>query len=99
MMLQNIVVPWPGSTHDAAVLNNSRIKARFPVLAYEERIKLVTMLTVIVSTAVLQNIAFGMNEAEPPVVEGINQEELLNLIDNGQIPDIPKNDLLIRNNT
>jgi hypothetical protein len=64
-------------------------KRRFPVLAYGSRIKIETTLTVIVATAVLQNVCLSMNEAAPPPAEGINPGELEILIAESNIPDIP----------
>lgn len=64
-------------------------KRRFPVMAYGMRLKLDTVLTVIVATAVLHNIAREMNEPEPPLPEDINIGELNYLIEIGQMPNIP----------
>ncbi|KAJ8915513.1 hypothetical protein NQ315_012394 [Exocentrus adspersus] len=44
-----------------------------------------TVLTIIISTAVLQNIAIEMNEPEPPPENRINVNELNYLINMGQI--------------
>lgn len=69
-------------------------KRRFPVLAYGMRLKLNTVLQVIVATAVLHNLAKNMNEEEPPLPEDINEEELDYLIivgDAGDVPDIHQN--------
>lgn len=59
-------------------------KRRFPILAYGCRLKLDTTLTVIVATAVLHNIARRQHEPEPPV-----EEHILQLLANGQIPNVP----------
>ncbi|KAJ8910200.1 hypothetical protein NQ315_014371 [Exocentrus adspersus] len=64
-------------------------KKRFPVLAYGMRIKLETVLTTIVATAVLHNIAREMNEPEPPAPLDIDIDHLHYLIAMGQIPDPP----------
>ncbi|KAJ8917027.1 hypothetical protein NQ315_012945, partial [Exocentrus adspersus] len=64
-------------------------KRRFPVLAYGMRIKLETVLTTIVATAVLHNIAREMNEPEPPAPLDIDIDHLHYLIAMGQIPDPP----------
>lgn len=57
-------------------------KMRFPVLAYGTRIrKMDTIMTVIVATAVLHNIARQMNEPEPPEPD----VDLGPLIEMGQI--------------
>nr|CAI5841468.1 unnamed protein product [Callosobruchus analis] len=47
-----------------------------------------TNLAIIVATAVLHNIALTMHDEIPPSPEGINDEELNYLIDQGQIPQI-----------
>ncbi|XP_031329103.1 putative nuclease HARBI1 [Photinus pyralis] len=146
----DIVARWPGSTHDATIFNNSRIRARFeagefnnnvilgdsgytlrpycltpllnpisreeslyneahirtqntierlfgvwkrrfPVLAYGLRCKVETTLTIITATAVLHNIALDMKEDVPPIPENINANELQNLIDLGEVPQLPQN--------
>lgn len=65
-------------------------KRRFPVLAYGLRLKLDTILQVIVATAVLHNIARNMNEEEPPLPEDINEDELNYLIAVGEAGDVPE---------
>lgn len=60
-------------------------KRRFPVMAYGLRLKMDTVLTIIVATSVLHNIARKMNEPEPPIPEDINEEELNYLIKTQQI--------------
>jgi hypothetical protein len=72
-------------------------KRRFPVLAYGMRLKQNTILSIIVATAVLQNIAIQMNEDIPPIPEDINAHELQILINDGQIPTVAEanNDFLI----
>lgn len=62
-------------------------KRRFPVLAYGQRLKLKTSLSIKVATAVLHNIARNMNEEEPP--DDQNEEQLNYLIEMGMIPDQP----------
>ncbi|KAK4887412.1 hypothetical protein RN001_003683 [Aquatica leii] len=81
----NLVARWPGSTHDATIFNNSRVRVKFPVLAYGLRLKIDTALTVIVATGVLYNFAKLNNEAEAPPAEGIEQNELEHLIQAGQM--------------
>lgn len=61
-------------------------KSRFPCLAYGMRLKTDTVLTVIIATAVLHNIAKDMNEEEPPVA---NQEMINYLLEIGQIANNP----------
>lgn len=51
-------------------------KRRFPIMAYGARLKLRTVKTIIIATAVLHNIAIDMNEPEPPLPEEINANEL-----------------------
>lgn len=65
-------------------------KRRFPVLAYGMRLKLQTILIVIVSTAVVYNFAKEMNEPDPPPAD-FDQHELEVLIADGQIPDVVDN--------
>lgn len=75
-------------------------KRKFPVLAYGMRIKIDTILQVIVATAVLYNLAKQMNEAEPPLPEDINQDELNYLIavgDAGDVPNLNENVNHVRN--
>lgn len=64
-------------------------KRRFPVLAYGLRCKVETLLSVIVATAVLHNIAVDMNLEVPPPPENLNIEELNYLIEQGDIPNVP----------
>ncbi|KAH1024891.1 hypothetical protein HUJ05_009727 [Dendroctonus ponderosae] len=64
-------------------------KRRFPVLAYGLRLKVSTVMSVILATAVLHNIARANSEPEPPPPENVNLNELNYLIAAGQIPDIP----------
>ena len=64
-------------------------KRRFPVLAYGLRLKLNTVLQVVVATAVLHNLAKDMNEGEPPLPENINEDELNYLIAVGEAGDLP----------
>ncbi|XP_023312542.1 putative nuclease HARBI1 [Anoplophora glabripennis] len=64
-------------------------KRRFPILAYGCRLKLQTILTVIVATAVLHNIARNMGEPEPPVPAEIDAHILQQLVREGQIPVVP----------
>lgn len=75
-------------------------KRRFPVLAYGSRVRLETTFTIIVATAVLQNVCLSMNEADPPPAENINQEELDILIGEGDILNVPAvNVAQLENNT
>ncbi|KAI4468079.1 hypothetical protein MML48_2g00013046 [Holotrichia oblita] len=62
-------------------------KRRFPVLAYGLRLKLDTILTVIIATAVLHNIAREMHEDLPEPPEDLNVDELNYLIATGNIND------------
>ncbi|KAJ8981059.1 hypothetical protein NQ317_018032 [Molorchus minor] len=62
-------------------------KRRFPIMAYGARLKLETILTIIVATAVLHNITIEMNEPEPPPADEIDIDELNYLIEIGQIPE------------
>lgn len=64
-------------------------KRRFPILAYGCRLKLQTILTVIIATAVLHNIARRNGEGEPPVDENVDEHILQQRINDGEIPDIP----------
>ncbi|KAK5638457.1 hypothetical protein RI129_012752 [Pyrocoelia pectoralis] len=69
-------------------------KRRFPVLAYGMRLKLNTVLQVIIATAVLHNLAKRMNEEEPPLPDDVNQEEvnyLIAIADIGDVPNINQN--------
>ncbi|KAK5648020.1 hypothetical protein RI129_002912 [Pyrocoelia pectoralis] len=66
-------------------------KRRFPIMAYGTRLKLDTILTIIVATTVLHNLAIDMNEPEPPLPEEVNINELHYLIEMGQIPEVPQN--------
>lgn len=68
-------------------------KRRFPVLAYGLRLKLNTILQAIVATAVLYNLAKNMNEEEPPLPEGMAEEEINYLIAIGdvEVPNIQEN--------
>lgn len=59
-------------------------KRKFPVLAYGGRLKLETMLIVIVSTGVLHNIARQMNEDEE-----LLPDEYEHLIHADEVPDLP----------
>lgn len=60
-------------------------KRRFPVVAYGLRLKINTVLAVIVATIVLHNVARDMNEPEPPIPDDLDEEELDYLIDTQQI--------------
>lgn len=62
-------------------------KRRFPVLAYGLRLKLSTSLSIIVATGVLHNIAFYMNEDDPPV--DVDIDNLNYLIEMGNLVDQP----------
>lgn len=66
-------------------------KRRFPILAYGFRCKLENVMTCIVATAVLHNIAVAMREELPPLPEDMNIDLLNYLIDQGHVPDIPQN--------
>ncbi|XP_063903772.1 putative nuclease HARBI1 [Zophobas morio] len=63
-------------------------KRKFPVLAYGCRLKKETVLSIIIACAVLHNIARQMGEDEPPLPADINQHELQQLIEDGQIPEV-----------
>lgn len=70
-------------------------KRRFPCLAYGLRCKIESVMTIIVATAVLHNIARTMHDGDPPPPAGINMEELEYLIEQGQIPAIdPQENIL-----
>ncbi|XP_018568585.1 putative nuclease HARBI1 [Anoplophora glabripennis] len=64
-------------------------KRRFPILAYGCRLKLDNILTIIVATAVLYNIAKKMGEAEPPLPAEVDEHEFQVLLRNGDIPVVP----------
>ncbi|KAI4468066.1 hypothetical protein MML48_2g00013704 [Holotrichia oblita] len=66
-------------------------KRRFPVLAYGLRLKLDTILTVIIATAVLHNIAREMHEDLPEPPEDLNVDELNYLIATGNINEVISN--------
>nr|CAI5842222.1 unnamed protein product [Callosobruchus analis] len=75
-------------TRNCIEKTNGVWKRRFPALCYGLRCKTETNLAIIVATAVLHNIALTMHDEIPPSPEGINDEELNYLIDQGQIPQI-----------
>lgn len=62
------------------------LKRRFPILAYGLRVKLETVLKIIVATAVLHNICINNKEEVPPLPEEIDIERLNYLITAGEIP-------------
>lgn len=62
-------------------------KRRFPVLAYGCRLKVDTILTLIVATAVVYNICKQNNEEEPPEPEDI--ERFLQVMQEDEVPHIP----------
>lgn len=65
------------------------LKRRFPVLAYGCRLKIETVLNIIVATSILHNIALSDGENQPPPLPEELDEHVLNeLIENGQIPEI-----------
>lgn len=64
-------------------------KRRFPILAYGCRLKQDTVLAVIIACAVLHNIARERGEEDPPLPAEINQHELQQLIEAGNIPEVP----------
>lgn len=66
-------------------------KQRFPVLAYGFRCNLEVVLTSIVATAVLHNIATDMGEDLPPLPDEIDNNMLDYLIEQGNIPDVVQN--------
>jgi len=53
------------------------------------RIKLQTVLRVIIATAVLHNMACDMLEDEPPLPENVEADDLNYLIQMGDIDDVP----------
>ncbi|KAK5647826.1 hypothetical protein RI129_003078 [Pyrocoelia pectoralis] len=61
-------------------------KRRFPILAYGCRLKLESILPIIVATAVLHNVARLQGEPEPPNENNVNEHELQQAIVNGDIP-------------
>lgn len=65
------------------------IKRRFPVLAYGCRLKLDTIMTIIVATCILHNIAVRADERVPPIPEDIDEDALNGLILLGNIPAMP----------
>ncbi|KAK5644374.1 hypothetical protein RI129_005674 [Pyrocoelia pectoralis] len=68
------------------------LKRRFPVLAYGCRLKTETILTVIVATAVLHNIAIQMREGNPPPLpEEVDGHIFDELLADGQVPNIDYN--------
>ncbi|KAK5639733.1 hypothetical protein RI129_010544 [Pyrocoelia pectoralis] len=75
-------------TRNCIERTNGVLKRRFPALCYGLRCKVDTVLTVIVATAVLHNIALTMHEDIPPPPVDMNPEELDYLIQQGQIPAI-----------
>nr|CAI5856834.1 unnamed protein product [Callosobruchus analis] len=60
-------------------------KRRFPVVAYGIRLKIETVLAIIVATTVLHNMSCDMHEPNPPVPDDMNEAELNYLIDTQQI--------------
>lgn len=66
-------------------------KRRFPIMAYGCRLKLRTVLEVIVATAVLHNVCILRGDPEPPQ-ENVFQHDLQRMIQNGQVPDPPLNE-------
>ncbi|KAI4468077.1 hypothetical protein MML48_2g00018722 [Holotrichia oblita] len=60
-------------------------KHRFPILAYDIRVKLYTAFTIIIACAVLHNIAFEMHEDDSPLPPEENAEVLANLINEGNV--------------
>lgn len=73
-------------TRNSIERTNGVWKRRFPALCYGLRCHIDTVLSVIVATAVVHNIALTMNEDVPPPPEGINEQELDYLIQQGHIP-------------
>ncbi|KAJ8912531.1 hypothetical protein NQ315_014475 [Exocentrus adspersus] len=65
---------------------NGILKRRFPVLAYGFRCNVENVLPIIVATTVLYNKARRMGEDEPPPAEGIDENILEYLVDQGNIP-------------
>ncbi|KAK5647947.1 hypothetical protein RI129_002839 [Pyrocoelia pectoralis] len=65
-------------------------KRRIPVLAYGLRCKLTTSLTIVVAAAILHNIAIDMKDDIPPPADNINIQQLNYLIEQGQIPLLPR---------
>ncbi|KAK9685085.1 DDE superfamily endonuclease [Popillia japonica] len=62
------------------------LKRRFPILAYGCRLKLETFLTIIVTTAVLHNVALDVGDNLAP--EELDNHILNQLIETGEIPNI-----------
>ncbi|KAL1516135.1 hypothetical protein ABEB36_000056 [Hypothenemus hampei] len=68
------------------------LKRRFPILAYGCRLQLITLLTVIIATTVLHNMAIDMNDNEASLIsDELNEHVLQQLIEDGNILDIPNN--------
>lgn len=63
-------------------------KRRFPVLAYGCRLKLDTVLVIIVATGVMYNICRENNEEEPPDPD---VENFLHVMREDEVPNIPNN--------
>lgn len=61
-------------------------KRRFPIMAYGCRLSLPTTQAVIISTAVLHNLARLNGEPEPPMENDVLNHELQVAINEGEIP-------------
>ncbi|KAJ8909946.1 hypothetical protein NQ315_004013 [Exocentrus adspersus] len=60
LKIMDIVVRWPGSSHDQTI-------RRFPILSLGMRVSPVHSQAIIVATAILHNLAIEENEEEPPI--------------------------------
>ncbi|KAG5882499.1 hypothetical protein JTB14_008472 [Gonioctena quinquepunctata] len=90
--LANPVTPGENLYNEALTRTRNAIervfgkwKRRFPVVAYGFRLKLETIMALILATTVLHNLARDMNEPEPPLPEDMNEDELNYLIRTQQI--------------
>ncbi|XP_018392760.1 PREDICTED: putative nuclease HARBI1 [Cyphomyrmex costatus] len=62
-------------------------KRRFPILAYGSRLQINTVMTIIIATAVLHNIAQRQGEDIPPPVD--EEFDILEIIAHNRVPVLP----------